>query len=209
MSETIAKMDGSAVDVKDENEMMAVRTSPIAATDLPNADEIASESIIMTTETKPSTIDGEPMVADCITTAFTTETAVDVNNSNSNSASIKVDELNVAMASATISTTNDNDVKQNQDQIDLEDSQVSVITQNENVIIDKVSKNQNTQDHELNSTIISVYENACECIGDNNCVQKDDLTNDECIQNNPDKNCNQLSQEKEEKEGLEEDKVIF
>jgi len=208
MAETSATMDGSAVDLKDGNEMTAVRTtSPVTATDLPDADEIASESVSATTETKPSTVDGEPVVVDCITTAFTTETAVDVNNSNSNSASVKVDELNVAMASATISTTNNYDVKQNQGQIDLEDSQVSVITHNENVIVDNVSINQNKQGEELNSTIISVYEDAHEYIDEDNCVKKEDIsTNDECIQNNPDENCNQLSQEKED---FEEDKVKF
>jgi len=206
MAETSATMDGSAVDVKDENDMTAARsTSPITSTDLPNADEVASEPVIVTTETKPSTVDGETVVADCITTAFSTETAVDVDNSNSNSASIQVDELNKAMASASISTTNNHDIKQNEGQIDSEDSQVSVITQNEHVIIDNNSKNQNTQDEEFNSTIFSVYEDAHEYINEDNSVKKEDnLTNDECIQNNPDENCNQLSQEKED---FEEDKV--
>jgi len=180
----------------------------------------------MTAETKSSTeVDGQPETADykLIAAAVPIETvAVEVDANEGNFASTEMDELNKAMASTTISTTtNVNDVVE-QGQVDLDANRVTVIANNENVVItdnndagteqlkcEEVSKKD---DEQLNSTISSVFEDARDYIDEENYIKKDGhlINTVERTKNQPDvENGEDVLDEKEDLDGDKVKRLIY
>lgn len=225
-------MTESTIDAKDKNTAAAMPPASLVTTtdiDSPKPDELAPESVItetMTAETKSSTeVDGQPETADykLIAAAVPIETvAVEVDANEGNFASTEMDELNKAMASTTISTTtNVNDVVE-QGQVDLDANRVTVIANNENVVItdnndagteqlkcEEVSKKD---DEQLNSTISSVFEDARDYIDEENYIKKDGhlINTVERTKNQPDvENGEDVLDEKEDLDGDKVKRLIY